>query len=65
MRALQQLVAGTRVLVADGSSKAIEDVKVGSQVLAADPATGRAQAELHHLLTARYLGRGGYHQQQA
>jgi hypothetical protein len=33
-------VAGTRVLMADGSAKAIEDVKVGDWVTATDPITG-------------------------
>ncbi|MDK1472402.1 polymorphic toxin-type HINT domain-containing protein [Streptomyces sp. 549] len=37
---------GTQVLMADGSSKAIEDVKVGDEVLAADPETGELQAQL-------------------
>ncbi|RZS38815.1 intein [Herbihabitans rhizosphaerae] len=32
---------GTRVLMGDGGAKAIEAVRVGDQVLAADPATGR------------------------
>ena len=33
-------VPGTRVVMADGTSKPIEDVKVGDQVLATDPETG-------------------------
>ncbi len=33
-------VAGTQVLMADGSSKNIEDVQVGDEVTAADPETG-------------------------
>ena len=37
-------VAGTTVLMADGSRKAIEDVRVGERVMAADPATGESGA---------------------
>ncbi|MFF2727050.1 RICIN domain-containing protein [Streptomyces sp. NPDC058008] len=37
--------AGTRVLMADGSRKAISDVRVGETVLATDPATGRSAAQ--------------------
>ena len=37
-------VAGTQVLMGDGSSKAIEDVAVGDEVLAADPRTGETVA---------------------
>ncbi|WP_375504210.1 polymorphic toxin-type HINT domain-containing protein, partial [uncultured Jatrophihabitans sp.] len=33
-------VAGTQVLLADGTAKAIEDIKVGDEVVAADPETG-------------------------
>ncbi|MGW1552727.1 polymorphic toxin-type HINT domain-containing protein [Streptomyces sp. NPDC002346] len=36
-------VAGTKVLMADGSSKNIEDLTVGETVLAADPETGELQ----------------------
>ncbi|NUT07339.1 MAG: Teneurin-1, partial [Hamadaea sp.] len=35
---------GTRVVMADGSTKAIKDVKVGDKVLATDPATGENTA---------------------
>ncbi|MDA0632516.1 GH-E family nuclease [Nonomuraea sp. MCN248] len=38
-------VPGTPVLMADGSRKVIEDVKVGDHVLAADPGTGRMEAQ--------------------
>ncbi|MEV7969978.1 polymorphic toxin-type HINT domain-containing protein [Sphaerisporangium sp. NPDC088356] len=38
-------IAGTPVLMADGGRKPIEDVKIGDQVLAADPATGRVEAK--------------------
>ncbi|WP_228039807.1 golvesin C-terminal-like domain-containing protein [Streptomyces chromofuscus] len=37
-------VPGTKVLMADGSTKAIEDVKQGEWVLASDPETGDLQA---------------------
>ncbi|MER7822688.1 polymorphic toxin-type HINT domain-containing protein [Streptomyces sp. NPDC096097] len=36
---------GTRVQMADGTSKAIEDVQVGDKVLATDPQTGRTEAK--------------------
>ncbi|MFE8973758.1 DUF5615 family PIN-like protein [Streptomyces cyaneofuscatus] len=35
-------LAGVEVLMADGSTKAIEDVEVGDEVLATDPETGEA-----------------------
>ncbi|MFF0717060.1 polymorphic toxin-type HINT domain-containing protein [Streptomyces bauhiniae] len=41
-------VAGTEVQLADGSTKAIEDVKVGDEVSATEPATGRTNA--HHVV---------------
>ncbi|WP_446678288.1 golvesin C-terminal-like domain-containing protein [Streptomyces scopuliridis] len=37
-------VPGTRVVMADGSSKNIEDLNVGEQVLATDPETGDTRA---------------------
>jgi len=37
--------AGTAVVMADGSSKSIEDVEVGDEVLATDPSTGQSAAE--------------------
>ncbi|MFJ6383626.1 polymorphic toxin-type HINT domain-containing protein [Kitasatospora sp. NPDC092039] len=37
---LNSFPAGTRVLMADGSARAIETVKVGDEVLATDPTTG-------------------------
>ncbi|MEU9704815.1 polymorphic toxin-type HINT domain-containing protein [Streptomyces sp. NPDC047981] len=36
-------VAGTAVLLADGSTKPIEDVEVGDEVLATDPETGQTE----------------------
>jgi hypothetical protein len=38
-------VPGTRVLMADGSTKSIEDVAVGDLVLATDPTTGKTSAK--------------------
>ncbi|MFG2880725.1 polymorphic toxin-type HINT domain-containing protein [Streptomyces sp. NPDC048297] len=38
-------LAGTRVLMADGSTKKIEDVKAGDRVLAADPKSGKQAAK--------------------
>lgn len=38
-------VPGTRVLMADGSTKAIEDVKPGDKVVVADPETGRTEVD--------------------
>jgi hypothetical protein len=49
---------GTRVLMADGSTKAIEDVKIGDRVAAADAATGRIEAAP---VTALIAGQGAKH----
>ncbi|WP_344905474.1 RHS repeat-associated core domain-containing protein [Actinomadura meridiana] len=38
-------VPGTRVVLADGTTKAIQDVRVGDKVLATDPETGQTSAE--------------------
>jgi lipoprotein-anchoring transpeptidase ErfK/SrfK len=38
-------VPGTEVLMADGTTKPIEDVKTGDKVLATDPKTGRTKVE--------------------
>ncbi|MBO3751987.1 hypothetical protein J5X84_38465 [Streptosporangiaceae bacterium NEAU-GS5] len=43
--ACSSFVPGTRVLMADGSHQAIEKVKVGDKVLAADPVTGKLKPE--------------------
>src|SRR6185369_6543086 len=42
---LNSLTGDTPVLLADGSTKRIDQVKPGDKVLAADPATGRRAAE--------------------
>ncbi|GAA2109654.1 RHS repeat-associated core domain-containing protein [Streptomyces synnematoformans] len=47
--------AGTPVLMADGTTKPIEDVKVGDKVLATDPETGETSAET---VTAEITGTG-------
>ncbi|CAL9498395.1 hypothetical protein SUDANB106_03412 [Streptomyces sp. enrichment culture] len=49
---------GTKVLMADGSTKPIEDVKVGDKVLATDPETGRTRVET---VTAEIRGEGVKH----
>nr|WP_329064095.1 polymorphic toxin-type HINT domain-containing protein [Streptomyces sp. NBC_01429] len=41
----QCFLAGTLVLLADGSSKKIEKIKVGDKVLATNPATGETSAQ--------------------
>ncbi|HEU5028754.1 MAG TPA: RHS repeat-associated core domain-containing protein [Spirillospora sp.] len=43
--ACSSFVPGTTVLMADGSHKAIEDLKAGDKVLAADPETGETTAK--------------------
>ncbi len=47
-------LAGTLVLMADGTTKAIEDIKVGDQVTATDPNTGKTTAQP---VTALHLNR--------
>ncbi|MGW0827496.1 DNA/RNA non-specific endonuclease [Streptomyces sp. NPDC002845] len=49
---------GTRVLMADGSTKPIKDVKNGDQVLATDPETGETRMET---VTAEIKGQGVKH----
>src|SRR5690606_7255829 len=46
---------GTLVLMADGSRKPIEEIKVGDKVLATDPKTGETKAKT---VTATILGDG-------
>ena len=41
-------IPGTEVLMADGTTKPIEDVKIGDKVLATDPKTGRTTVEDGH-----------------
>ncbi|MFE2419003.1 RHS repeat-associated core domain-containing protein [Streptomyces hokutonensis] len=48
----------TQVLMADGSTKKIKDVKAGDKVLATDPETGETVAET---VTAEILGKGVKH----
>ncbi|MEU3064315.1 ricin-type beta-trefoil lectin domain protein [Streptomyces subrutilus] len=51
-------VPGTKVLMADGSTKAIEQVKTGDQVVATDPGTGETRTET---VTAEIKGEGLKH----
>ncbi|RSM51477.1 sugar-binding protein [Actinoplanes sp. ATCC 53533] len=51
-------VPGTKVLMADGSAKPIEDVKVGDEVKATDPETGESRVET---VTAEIKGEGVKH----
>ncbi|WP_327316922.1 polymorphic toxin-type HINT domain-containing protein [Streptomyces sp. NBC_01235] len=48
----------TKVLMADGSTKAIKDVRAGDKVLATDPETGETRAQT---VTAEILGKGVKH----
>ncbi|GHE45309.1 hypothetical protein GCM10018785_13740 [Streptomyces longispororuber] len=49
---------GTRVLMADGSTKSIRDVDIGDKVLATDPRTGRTKVRT---VTAEIKGKGAKH----
>lgn len=51
-------VPGTRVLMADGTTKPIEDVKAGDKVVATDPKTGEHRIET---VTAEIKGQGLKH----
>ncbi|MEV0628661.1 polymorphic toxin-type HINT domain-containing protein [Nonomuraea wenchangensis] len=51
-------IAGTRVLMANGETKPIEDVKIGDKVVAADPETGRTESRP---VTALIEGEGVKH----
>ncbi|MGW2151223.1 polymorphic toxin-type HINT domain-containing protein [Nonomuraea bangladeshensis] len=51
-------IAGTRVLMANGGTKPIEDVKIGDKVVAADPETGRTESRP---VTALIEGKGVKH----
>ncbi|WP_234439459.1 MULTISPECIES: ricin-type beta-trefoil lectin domain protein [Streptomyces] len=51
-------VPGTKVLMADGSTKPIEQVKAGDKVLATDPKTGETRVET---VTAEIKGQGVKH----
>ncbi|MFJ9710558.1 polymorphic toxin-type HINT domain-containing protein [Streptomyces sp. NPDC101234] len=57
-RPCNSFVPGTAVLMADGTTKPIEDVKTGDKVLATDPKTGRTEVKT---VTAEILGRGLKH----
>ncbi|MFJ6348093.1 ricin-type beta-trefoil lectin domain protein [Streptomyces sp. NPDC092046] len=51
-------VPGTKVLMADGSTKPIEQVRTGDEVLATDPGTGETRTET---VTAEIKGQGLKH----
>ncbi|MEU9424815.1 polymorphic toxin-type HINT domain-containing protein [Streptomyces sp. NPDC048342] len=51
-------VPGTQVLMADGTTKSIQDVKTGDKVLATDPKTGRTTVKR---VTAEITGKGLKH----
>ncbi|MFJ4338097.1 polymorphic toxin-type HINT domain-containing protein [Streptomyces sp. NPDC088915] len=55
MTPCNSFLPGTEVLMADGSTKPIEEVKVGDEVLAGDPNTGTTRAET---VTAEIKGEG-------
>ncbi|WP_371579310.1 polymorphic toxin-type HINT domain-containing protein [Streptomyces sp. NBC_01314] len=54
-RPCHSFVPGTKVLMADGSTKSIEDVKTGDKILATDPETGRTEVKT---VTAEITGEG-------
>ncbi|MER7212581.1 polymorphic toxin-type HINT domain-containing protein [Streptosporangium sp. NPDC000239] len=51
----QSFIPGTKVLMADGTKKPIEDIRVGDKVLATDPETGKTEAKP---VTALISGKG-------
>src|SRR5437868_8506058 len=44
-KACNSFVPDTRVAMADGTTKPIQDVEVGDQVIATDPETGKSEAK--------------------
>ncbi|MDX2602880.1 polymorphic toxin-type HINT domain-containing protein [Streptomyces caniscabiei] len=54
-RPCNSFVPGTEVLMADGTTKRVEDVKTGDRILATDPRTGRTTAKT---VTAEITGKG-------
>ncbi|MFD3735616.1 polymorphic toxin-type HINT domain-containing protein [Streptomyces sp. NPDC058632] len=55
VKACNSFVPGTEVLMADGTTKPIEDVVIGDKVLAADPRTGKTEVKT---VTAEITGEG-------
>ncbi|MFE4175920.1 polymorphic toxin-type HINT domain-containing protein [Streptomyces sp. NPDC056909] len=55
LRACNSFVPGTEVLMADGSTKPIEDVENGDKVIATDPRTGKTAVKT---VTAEITGEG-------
>ncbi|MEU3249919.1 polymorphic toxin-type HINT domain-containing protein [Streptomyces sp. NPDC006997] len=58
LKACNSFVPGTEVLMADGTTKPIEDVDVGDEILATDPETGRTEVKT---VTAEITGEGLKH----
>ncbi|MFE9313969.1 DddA-like double-stranded DNA deaminase toxin [Streptomyces albidoflavus] len=58
IRCKNSFVPGTLVLMADGSTKPIEDVEIGDEVLATDPETGETTSQE---VTAEIRGQGLKH----
>ncbi|MFT9666760.1 polymorphic toxin-type HINT domain-containing protein [Streptomyces rhizosphaericola] len=48
-------ISGTQVLMADGTTKPIEQIEIGDRVLATDPGTGESRPET---ITAEIVGKG-------
>ncbi|MFF6811836.1 polymorphic toxin-type HINT domain-containing protein [Streptomyces sp. NPDC012403] len=55
VKSCNSFVPGTEVLMADGTTKPIEDVEIGDEVLATDPGTGRTEVKT---VTAEIIGEG-------
>ncbi|MFH8886285.1 polymorphic toxin-type HINT domain-containing protein [Streptomyces californicus] len=55
IKACNSFTSGPRVLMADGTTKPIEDVRIGDEVIATDPATGETVART---VTAEITGEG-------
>ncbi|GAA3867446.1 RHS repeat-associated core domain-containing protein [Streptomyces lacrimifluminis] len=55
LKACNSFVPGTEVLMADGTTKPIEDVRIGDKVLATDPKTGETVVKT---VTAEITGKG-------
>jgi RHS repeat-associated protein len=54
-RTCNSFVAGTQVLMADGTTKPIDDVRTGDKIISTDPKTGRTAVKT---VTAEILGKG-------
>ncbi|KAK1183177.1 polymorphic toxin-type HINT domain-containing protein [Streptomyces sp. NBS 14/10] len=58
LKACHSFIPGTKVLMADGTAKPIEDVKIGDKILATDPKTGKTTTKT---VTAEIKGEGLKH----